>query len=58
MARRNDPNRIRTAKLTGAAMAVRDAVVLAPPALVEAQRETMPSLWERIDHLTDLAVEE
>ncbi len=58
MARRNDPVRIRAAKLTGAALAVRDAVVLAPPAVVQAQREAMPSLWERIDPLTELAVEE
>ena len=56
MARR-DPDRIRHAKLTGAVMAVRDAVMLAPPEVVEAQRAALPDLWERIDSLTELVVE-
>ncbi|WP_426572142.1 hypothetical protein [Aquihabitans sp. McL0605] len=54
MAPRNDPARIRTAKLTGAAMAVRDEIMRADPAAVEAQREALPKLWERIDSLIDL----
>ena len=58
MARRNDPDRIRTAKLTGAAMAIRDQVTLAPPEVVAPHREALPRLWERIDSLTDLAVED
>jgi hypothetical protein len=58
MARRNDPVRIRTAKLVGTAVAVRDQVLLAPPEVVAAQREALQRLWERIDSLGDLAVED
>ena len=38
-------------------MAVRDAVMLAPPEVVEAQRAALPDLWERIDSLTELVVQ-
>lgn len=58
MARRNDPDRILTAKSSGAAMAVRDAIMLAPPKVVAAQCEALPDLWDRIDRVTVLAEED
>jgi hypothetical protein len=57
MPRRNDPERIRHAKLTGAAMAVRDQMVLASPDAVAEQRAAIPDLWERLDRLAELLTE-
>lgn len=51
------PDRIRHAKLTGAAMAVRDAVMLASPEVAAAQRKPMPRVWKNFDRLFELAVE-
>lgn len=56
MPRRNDPERIRHAKLTDSAAAVRDEVIRADPTTIDAQREALPRLWERIDFRTELAV--
>jgi len=51
---RPDPVRVRQARLTGAATAVRDALVLGhDPDREERQRGEWPELWAAIDRLLD-----
>lgn len=51
---RPDPVRVRQARLTGAATAVRDALVLGhDPDREERQRAEWPELWAAIDRLLD-----